>query len=115
MKQPPLTLQPTPRVPNEPELCETDPRSKIQQYLPTPSPRVHPKETPPEVHPIARRTRSHTQNIQPPIALRTRVQLQQALKVTPSQATQRYFPKAILTLWSTPITDLAMPLLTTET
>ena len=49
LKQPPLTRQPNPRVPNEPALCETSPRRKIQQHLTAPSPMVRPKETPPVV------------------------------------------------------------------
>ena len=50
-----------------------------------------------------------------PIALRTRAQLKKALTVTPSQAAQRYFPKAVLARWATNVTDLAMPVLDAET
>ena len=59
LKQPPITRQPTPRLSKDPAPCEPDPRKKIQQQLPAPSPRVNPKETPPAVQPIARRTRPH--------------------------------------------------------
>ena len=115
LKQPPITSQPTPRVPNEPSLCETSHRSTVQQHLPSPSPRVHTKDIPPVVQPIACSTRSHTKNSQPQIDLRTRAQLQQDLTVTPSQASQKYFPKALLALWSTPVIDLYMPVLNAET
>ena len=43
------------------------------------------------------------------------MQLNQSLLFTPSQASQRYFLKAILALWSTPVTALAMPVLNAET
>ena len=72
LNQTPITRQPTPKGTNDPALCETDPQREIQKHLPAAPPRVNPKETPPEVHPISRRTRSHTQNSQPPIDLRTR-------------------------------------------
>ena len=49
------------------------------------------------------------------ISLRTRDQLQQALMVTHSQASQRYLPKSLLSLWSTPFTDLAMTVLNADT
>ena len=88
---------------------------RIHQNVPALSPRVDPKETSPEVHPIARRTRSHTQNTQPPIYMCTRAQLQQALNVTPSQSTQLYILKALIALWSTPVTDLSMPVLNSDT
>ena len=50
-------------------LCETATRMKIQQHLLAAPPRVKPRDTPPEVQPIARRTRYHKQNTQPPISL----------------------------------------------
>ena len=50
-----------------------------------------------------------------PIALRTRSQLKKAITVTLSQAAQRYFPKALLALWATDVTDLAVPVLDAET
>ena len=86
LKQPAITHHPDPRVRNKMSRCEPDPRRKNHQHVPAPSPRVNSKETSPEVQTIARRTRSHTQNTQPPIALHKRSQLQQALKFTPSQA-----------------------------
>ena len=109
MQQPAITHQKTPSLPNEPARCEPAPRQTIYQQVPAPSPRVNPKETPPAVQPIARRTRSHTQNTQPPIDLCTRSQLQQALRFTTSQEFQLYPPKVLLALWSTHITELAMP------
>ena len=115
LKQPPITLQPNTRVPNELAPCEPDPRRKIQQHLPAPSPRVNPKDTPPEFQPIACRTMSHTKNAQPPIDLLTRAQLQQSLTVKSSQASQRYFPKSLLALWSNPATALSMPVINAET
>ena len=100
------------RGPNKPAPCETSPRLRIQHNLPEPPPpRVHPKETAPDQL-IARRTRSHTQNSQPPVDLS--MQLKQSLVVTPSQAYQWYFPKALLALWSTPVTSLSMPVLNAE-
>ena len=101
-------------MPNKPESYDTAPRRTIHQHVPAPYTRVNPKDTPPAVQPISRRTRSHTQNTQPPIALRTRDQLQQALRVTPYQEYERYFPKALLALWSTPVTDVDMPVLNNE-
>ena len=98
LNQPPITRQPTPKGPNKPALCEPYPRRKTQQHLPTQYPRVQPKETPPAVQPVARHTRSHTQNSQPPIALRTWSYFQQALTVTPSQESQRYPPKSLIAL-----------------
>ena len=115
LKQPVINHQPTTRVPNKPARCEPATRQKIHQHVSTPYPRVNPKDTPPAVQPIARRTRSYTQNTQPPIALRTRAQLQQALRVTTYQASQGYPPKALLTLWSTPVIDPDMPVLNAET
>ena len=75
LKQLPITHKPNPRVPNEPARCETTTRRTIHLHVPAPYPRVKPKEIPPAVQPIALRTRSHTQNTQPPIALQTRAQL----------------------------------------
>ena len=115
LTQPAITHQPYPRVPKTISGCEPYPREKIHQRVLAPSPRLNLKETSPEVQPIARRTRPHIQNTQPPIYLCTRAQLQQALRVTPSQSAQKYFPKALLALWSTPVIDLYMPVLNAET
>ena len=114
MKQPAITHQPAPRVPNEMARHKPD-HGKIHQHVPAPSTKVNPKENPPEIHPIVRHIRSHTQNKQPPIALRTRSQLKQALKVTPYQDAQQYLPKDLLALCYTPVTDLAMPVPNSET
>ena len=102
-------------MPNEPERCDPDHRQKSHQHVLDPYPRVNTTETPPAVQPIACRTRSYTKNTQPPIDLRTRAQLQQALRVTTYQASQGYPPKALLTLWSTPVIDPDMPVLNAET
>ena len=59
---------PTPRVPNEPVPHDPAPRVRIQHHLPTPYPRLYPKKTAPD-HPIARRTRYHRWNAQPPVDL----------------------------------------------
>ena len=75
---------------------------------------MKPKDTPPEFQPIARHTRFHTQNRQPSIALETRAQLQQTLRFTPSQASQLYFPKALLALCSNHVIELSMPVLNAE-
>ena len=115
LKQPDITHHPTPRMPNEPARCEPASKRKIHQHVPAPSPRVNPKETPPAVQPITRHTRSHTKNTQPPISMRTRAQLQQCLRVMPSEAYYQHLPKALLYLWSTPVTDLSMPVLNAET
>ena len=108
LKQPDITHQPDPRVPDKMSRCEPAPSKIIHQHVPAPSTKVNPKETSPEVQPIVRRTRYHTQNTQPTITLRTRDQLQQALKITDSQAAQQYFPKVLLDIWSTTVIDLAM-------
>ena len=76
-----------------------------------PYPRVKPKETPTAFPPIARLTRFYTQNTQPPIALRIRAQLQQALKFTPSQAFQQYLSKALLALWYTHVIEITILIL----
>ena len=94
LKQPAITHHPTPRVHNLPARCELDPRRKIHKDVPVPSLSRNPKETPQSVHPIVRRTMSHTQNTQPPVSLS--MQLKQYLLVTPSQVSQQYFPKALL-------------------
>ena len=44
-----------------------------------------------------------------------RAELKQALAVTPSQYSQHYSPKALLYLWATPVTSLAIPILDAET
>ena len=85
LKHPATTHQTTPRVPIKLARFDPAPRQTIHQHVSATYPRVNPKDTPPAVQPISRRTRSHTQNTQPPIALCTRSQLQQALKVTPYQ------------------------------
>ena len=43
LKHPPITCQQTPRVTNEPALCEPAPMRKIQQHLPGPYPTGNPK------------------------------------------------------------------------
>ena len=115
LKQPDITHHPNPRVPNEPARCDPDSKRTIHQHIPAPSPRVNPRETHPAVQPITRHTRSHTKNTQPPISMRTRAQLQQCLRVMPSEAYYQHLPKALLYLWSTPVTDLSMPVLNAET
>ena len=37
------------------------------------------------------------------------------MTVTPARAASRYFPKELLALWCTPITDLAMPVMDPNT
>ena len=109
--QHPILTQPTPKVPNEPAPCAPAPRFILQNKLPVPPPTVHSKETILEVEPISCRTTYHTETVEPPVDLRTRAQLHQDLTVTPSQSSQRYFPKALLALWNTLVTALAMPVL----
>ena len=72
LEPPFITHQTAPRVPNKMARHEPAPSKLIHQRVPAPSPRVNPKETSPEVYPIARHTRLQTQNTQPPIAMRTR-------------------------------------------
>ena len=113
--QQPIPPESTPMVSNKPAPCAQAPMVWLQNQLSAPHPRVHPKETSPEVDPIAHHTRSHMRTVEPLFAQNTRDQLQQALTVTPSQASQWYFPKDILALCTTPITALAMLVLDAET
>ena len=89
-------------------------RVQFQYQVPSPPPRVHPKEDNPSVDPVARRTRSDTKTVEQPVDQSMMYQLKQALMVTPSQDYQHYFPKSILYLFTTAVTALAMPVLDAE-
>ena len=110
----PISPQSDTRVTNDPVTSAPAPRVRFQYQVPAPPPRVHPKEAAPEVEPVARRTRPHTQTAEIPVTQSTRAQLNQYLMVTPYQAPQCYFPKDLLSLCTTPVTDLDMPVLDSE-
>ena len=72
----------------------------------------------PHQEPVGRRTQSQGQTQDQPIAKRTRLQMKQALTVTPAQAAQRKFPSDLLALWCTQealLDHMAMPVLNPDT
>ena len=71
----------------------------MQDQVLAPAPRVNPKKEP-DQEPLGCRTRSQYQTTEQPIARRTRLQLKQALTVTPAQAAQQKTPKELLALCS---------------
>ena len=112
--------------------AQPSPRVPVIKIPPALSPGVRKPDQPvdrqeQDTAPIARRTRLQVKQAQEskrvpptkvtsqPIAARTRARLRQVMTITPAQAASRYFPKELLAMWCTPVTDLAMPVMDPDT